>query len=103
MNKITRGEIVALVARLPQGELYDWCASVGAAGAPTDVVYADTLMLSRCRQAAVSLPVSNDEGGESNQKPKSKRKKKESNHDADIHRPAGPDLEHHSDGPKDAS
>ena len=48
---ITCGELADLAARLPPGDLCDWC-NLSATGPQTQVVFADSDMLSRCQEAA---------------------------------------------------
>lgn len=48
---ITCGELADLAARLPPGDLCDWC-NLSATGPRSQVVFADSDMLSRCQEAA---------------------------------------------------
>ena len=50
---ITCGELADLAAQLPPGDLCDWC-NMSSAGPRAQVVFADSEMLSRCRDAADS-------------------------------------------------
>ncbi|GAA4465428.1 hypothetical protein [Novipirellula rosea] len=94
-TKTTRGEIAALAARLPQGKLYDWCASVANSGMPTDVVYVGNQVLSDCRQAAIS-PLKQES------KTKTKSKKRESKKNEDLQRQQGRDLDVESELAEDS-
>jgi hypothetical protein len=51
--QITRGELAELSSKLPKGSLRDWCDQ-SASGPQTQIVFADSEMLSRCQQAASS-------------------------------------------------
>lgn len=50
---VTRGELAELARKLPKGELRDWC-DLSSTGPESQVVFADSVMLSRCRDAASS-------------------------------------------------
>ena len=50
---ITCGELADLAALLPAGDMCDWC-NLSATGPRSQVVFADSDMLSRCRDAAGS-------------------------------------------------
>lgn len=53
ISKITCEELADLADSLPSGELKAWCES-SSAGTPATIVYADSGMLSRCREAAAT-------------------------------------------------
>lgn len=62
-DAITRGELADLAEQMPKGALRDWCDQSGA-GPRSQVVYANSEMLSRCRQA-VSSPKTDESKSES--------------------------------------
>jgi len=64
---ITCGELAELANSLPAGELKDWCDQ-SASGPQTQIVFANSEMLSRCQQAASSSIHEESEPKESKKK-----------------------------------
>ena len=69
----TRGELAELAARLPQGVSRDWC-ELSAAGPAAQIVYADSEMLSHCRESANPTDESLKESNDGNVSRQSKRR-----------------------------
>lgn len=59
---ITRGELAEIASKLPDGDLKKWC-EMSSVGPAESVVFADSDMLSRCRQSASSLYTDESESG----------------------------------------
>lgn len=79
VTPIKRSELATLLPFLVDAPEREWC-ELSASGDPSQLVYADTGMLSRCREIADSIRESN----ESNHQ--------ESKDDADIQGQSGPEL-----------
>lgn len=63
VSKISCGELADLAELLPKGDLREWCDQSGS-GPRSQIVYADSEMLSRCVQA-VSSPKTGESKKES--------------------------------------